>query len=560
MNRNNVLIWLSVFLMISGPVQGFAEVRVPKIRGNGNVVRTSKALPAFNKIFAKGIDDITILRGEKGQNSLVIETDENIVPHIHYTVKNGVLSFSYRDLDPTGLKFYITASSLKEIRASGASHLKTTDSIGGDNLIVNASGAALVDLKTHVRNMNLEASGAADVFLTGVCRTLKARISGAADLKAVKIKMDSAYVKASGAAKARVNVLKYLNKDVSGVADVRLSAASNQVADVEARVQNTQNHVEKMVQRKMKMEQYKMKLEQDKLKAIQNNMSHFHFPDDTTRINIGSMNLEVVDGDSTRINIGNHTLVVGRRGDVRWRRNRRSDRFKGHWGGFDIGLNGYVNQNHNADFGQAYDFLSLNYEKSINLNFNIYQQSFAFNKAKTIGLVTGVGLSFDEYRFSNQVYLDPSADNLTGYYIVNTSVKKSKLSVHYADIPLILEFQTNNPMRRKRFFFGVGVIGNVKLRSRTKIYFNNSNEAYSLQDPATGSIIASNYRTPDQGPRNIVKKSSSYALNPFRFDATVRFGFKWLSLYATYALSPMFQAGRGPDLRQWSVGITLLKW
>lgn len=552
--------------MILGPTQIFARVPVPKIRGNGNVVRTSKSLPAFNKISARGIDDITILKGETGQNGLVIETDENLVPHIHYAVKNGVLSFSYHDLSPTKLKFYVTTSSLNGIRASGASHLRTADSLSGDNLIIIASGAAMVTANTYVDNMSLDASGAADIFLRGVCGTLKARLSGAADLKASEIKVDTAYVKASGAAHARVNVLKYLNKNVSGVANVRLASVSDQVTYVENKEQDLQKRMEdltkekmEMAQKKMKMAQKEMEMAQDKMEALQHKMGNFHFRNDTTRINIGSMNVDVINGDSTKVRVGNHTLIVGRNGNVWWRHNKEK-RFKGHWGGFDIGLNGYVNQNHNADFGPAYDFLSLNYEKSINLNFNIYQQSFAFNKAKTIGLVTGVGLSFDEYRFSNQVYLDPSTDNLTGYYIVNTSVKKSKLSVHYADIPLILEFQTNNPLRRKRFFFGVGVIGNVKLRSRTKIYFDNSNEAYSLQDPATGSIIASDYRTPDQGPRNIVKKSGSYALNPFRFDATVRLGFKWLSLYATYALSPMFQAGRGPDLRQWSVGITLVKW
>lgn len=554
MKRNSLLIWMSVFLMVLGPTKIFAREPAPRIRGNGNVIRTSKTLPAFTKISAKAIDYITILKGEKGQNSLVIETDENLIPYVHYEVKNGVLSFSYRDIHPTKLRFYVTVSSLDEIRASGASHIRTADSISGNNLTINASGAGMVRLKTYVKNINLEASGASDVLLAGSCGTLKARVSGAANLKASHIDVDSAYVKASGAAWARVNVSKYLNKDVSGVAHVNLAGASEKIQE-----QTSQNRVEDLTKEKMETAQRKIKMAQYKMEAMQNKMNHIHFPGDTTRINIGTVNIEVVDNDSTKVKVGNHTLIVGRNGNIWWRRNK-SNRFKGHWGGFEMGLNGYVNRSQNANFGKAYDFLTLDYGKSINLNFNIYQQSFALNKAKTLGFITGVGLSFDEYRFSNPVYLDPAAYNLTGYYIVNTSVKKSKLSVHYADIPLILEFQTHNTLRRNRFFIGVGVIGNVKLRSRTKIYFYNSNETYALQDPATGDIVSNNYRTPDQGPRNIVKKSSNYALNPFRFDATVRLGFNWLSLYATYALSPMFQTGRGPDLRQWSAGVTLVKW
>ncbi len=529
--------WLATIMMILGSSQVFAKEFRQKIHGNGHVVKTSKSLPAFSKISANGIDNITILKAEKGQNSLVIETDENLLPYIKFDVKDGVLSFTYRDLKPTKLKFYVMASSLKEIKASGASDLRAEDSLVGGDFVIHASGASQIKLNAHMQNMIVEASGAANVLLSGVCVTLKSQLSGAADLKASKMIVDTAYIKASGAANAKVNAVKYLYKNLSGVANVKIASSPQQVS-------GNDNNV------------YRWKEKMNKMNSKFNNI---HFRSDTTRVNIGNMQVEVVDGDSTKVRVGNHTLVVGRNGDVWWRRNNEN-RFKGHWAGFDLGLNGYVNMNQNANFGKAHDFLSLKYEKSINLNFNIYQQSFALNKSKTIGFVTGVGLSFNEYRFLNQVYLDPAADNLAGYYIVNTPVKKSKLSVHYADIPLILEFQSRDKASNKRFFIGVGVIGNVKLRSRTKIYFTNSNEPYSLQDPATGNILSGSYRTPDQGPRNIVKKTGSYSLNPFRFDATIRAGFRWVSLYATYALTPMFQAGRGPDLRQWTAGITLVKW
>lgn len=537
MKKINFLTWLATIMMILGSTQVFANELREKIQGDGHVIKSSKSLPAFNKISADAIDNITVLKSQDGQNSLVIETDENLMPYIKFEVKNGVLSFSYRDIKPTKLRFYVMTSTLQAVKASGASELKAEDLLVGDDFVIHASGAAVVKVNAHMQNMMVEASGASDVFMAGLCRNLKSQLSGAADLKATKMQVDSAFVKASGAATARVNAIKYLYKNLSGVANVKVASSPQQVSGKDNNVDRWKNKVNHMNSR----------------------FNNIHFRSDTTRVNVGNMQFEVVDGDSTKVRVGNHTLIVGRNGNVWWRRNNEN-RFKGHWAGFDLGLNGYVNKNQNANFGKAYDFLSLKYEKSINLNFNIYQQSFALNKANTIGLVTGVGLSFNEYRFLNQVYLDPASDNLAGYYIVNTPVKKSKLSVHYADIPLILEFQSRDKFRNRRFFIGVGVIGNVKLRSRTKIYFTNSNDPYSLQDPATGDIISGSYRTPDQGSRNIVKKTGSYSLNPFRFDATVRAGFRWISLYATYALTPMFQAGRGPNLRQWTAGITLVKW
>ncbi|MBE0650158.1 MAG: DUF2807 domain-containing protein [Bacteroidales bacterium] len=535
MKKNSLLIWLTAMLFLISSGNIFAKEIMPRIFGSGHVIKSSQSLPAFDKISAHGIDHITILKSDKGQNSLIIETDDNLMPYIHYNVKDGVLNFYYKDIKPTKLRFYILVSGLKEIKASGASELRTGDSLTGDSFVVKASGASQIRLNTNFKNINLEASGAADVSLTGTCQTLIASLSGAADLKAVKIKMDSAYVKASGAATARVNVSKYLNKNVSGVADVKLATSENYEPEVKDMSKRLNDYVNFKVDR-------------------------FRFPQDTTRINIGSMRFEVVDGDSTKINVGNHTLVVTPHGDVRWKRNYRYEHFKGHWGGVDFGMNGYVNKSNNANFGPAYNYLSLQYEKSFNVNLNLYQQNIALNKAKTIGLITGAGLSFNDYRFSNPVYLDATQNSLTGYYIVNASVKKTKLSAYYADIPLILEFQSNNVDRSRRFFFGFGVIGNVRLRSHTKIYFNEANKVYSLEDPATGNLVADNYRTPDRENRNIVKNVNSFYLNPFKVDATVRLGFRVISLYATYALTPMFQAGRGPDLRQWTAGITLVKW
>lgn len=131
----------------------------------------------------------------------------------------------------------------------------------------------------------------------------------------------------------------------------------------------------------------------------------------------------------------------------------------------------------------------------------------------------------------------------------------------YLSVPLLLEFQANADKRSRRFFVSFGVIGNVKIHSHTKIYFNDANATYWLQDPVSlNSTIPTGYTTPDRKNRNIVKNTNAYFLNPFRVDATVRIGFPLLSLYATYGLTPMFQSGKGPELHQWSLGVSLVNW
>jgi hypothetical protein len=266
-----------------------------------------------------------------------------------------------------------------------------------------------------------------------------------------------------------------------------------------------------------------------------------------------------VDGDTTKVTLGGHTLIVTDNGDVKWKRTKPL-KFNGHWGGVDLGINGYFTSAFNTYFGKSYEYLNQQYEKSINVNLNLFEQNIAFNKAKTIGMVTGIGFSFNNYRFSNPTYLSPDSNELSGFYMRNVSVRKTKLSLFYLSVPVLFEFQTNNSRRSRRFFISMGMIVNARLRTHTKIYFNEANKKYFLEDPATGVTLPGYYTTPNRSNRNIVKNTDSYNLQPFRFDATVRLGYGIVSLYATYALNNMFLKGQGPELNQWSAGISISGW
>ena len=58
----------------------------------------------------------------------------------------------------------------------------------------------------------------------------------------------------------------------------------------------------------------------------------------------------------------------------------------------------------------------------------------------------------------------------------------------------------------------------------------------------------------------IVKNHNSFYLQPFKFDATVRFGYGIINLFVNYQLNTMFQKDRGPELYAWTAGITLVGW
>ncbi len=527
-------LFILIAIMFFAVGQAFGQRNFRRIKGDGRIVKSMQVVPAFDQIRTGAADNIIILTKGSIPYSVVIKTDENILNTIRVSVKNRILNFSYADISPTKLTFYVTVPSLLVVRASGASVVKSADTLGGQRFKVTASGAANVNLMLNFQLVEAHASGAADLSLSGQTKNFTVVASGAADIKTGHMVADSVFAKASGASDIRVNARKFLSKDVSSAASVKLVNASKKTIQV-------------------------LKPGERSRVVVYSNPLGVTNRNDTTRVNVGSINVEVIDGDTTKVTLGTHTLIVDNNGDVKWKRTKPT-KFNGHWAGVDLGINGYVTPGLMTDFGKTYGYLNQRYEKSINVNVNVYEQNIAFNKAKTIGLVTGLGFSFNNYRFSNPTYLSPDSNQMSGFYMHNVSVRKSKLSLFYVTIPVIFEFQTNNARRGHRFFVGAGMLINARLRSHTKIYFNEPNKQYFLEAPATGALLPGYYTTPNRINRNIVKGVNSFNLQPFRFDATLRIGYGIISLYVTYALNQMFLKGQGPVMNQWSAGISISGW
>lgn len=505
-----------------------------QVRGDGNITKKSYSLEEFDGINVGGARNVYLMNGE--DYSVVVETDANIQEYVTLKVVKGILHFGFSSnkiKKYTKLNFYIVAPSYNLVKASGASVVKGNDKLTGDELRIEASGASDIELGLEYVSIAADISGASDIKLSGNATSLVAESSGASDLKAKNLVTTSTVVNASGASSCFVNATKSLTYNISGASDVKYVSVPETV------VVSTGNKEVKVIT--------------DSTKII----THYNC-NDTTEVNMGLMKVTVVDGDTTQVKVGRHNLKVTDDGDVKWER-CKSKRFNGHWGGVEIGINGFLTPDWSTSLNPQDDYLSLRWEKSINLNLNIYEQNIALNKKKTIGFVTGLGLQWNNYRFSRQTFLTPDSTEIKGYYMDGVSVRKTKLTAMYLTVPIMFEFQTGQPRRINRFHFAVGGQISARISTHTKIYYNESNKPYDLVDPVSGVVVA-NSLTPTANERNIVKNFNSFHMSPFKFDAMVRFGYGVINLYATYSLNTMFLKNKGPELYPFTAGITIVGW
>jgi len=514
-------------------ILGFSTLTIAQQKGNGEVIKQERIVDSFNSIKVGGAREVVLIPGDVCK--VIVETDANLQEIVEVEVNKGVLEFS--DNKPirkyTTMRFYVTAPTLKTLKISGAADVRSDGVLRGDDLRLQVSGASDVDLNVEYVSAMLDVSGASDVVLAGKATTCTISCSGASEVMAKSLETVNSVVNASGASNCTVNATSSLTYDSSGASEVRF--AKNPDVVVVRNGKDTQSVI-----------------------IVGDVANRHHGYSDTTKVSFGTLNFEVVDGDTTVVALGRHRLVVSDDGDVKWERNRRK-KFNGSWGGVDIGLNGYLTPDFNMNFDKANDYLSLRMEKSINVNLNLYEQNISLSKKNNMGLVTGLGLTWNNYRFSNPTYLTPDSASIAGYYMRDISVRKSKLTAFYLTIPLFYEIQTNQKNRNHRFHFAAGGLISARLSTHTKIYYNESNAVFTINDPVTGQPVQT-LKSPSGGNRNIVKDFNSYKLAPFKFDVSVRFGYGIINLYATYSLNTMFQKDRGPELYPFSAGITLVGW
>lgn len=509
-----------------------------QVVGKGDIVKKRIHPGTFDKIRISGAQEAVILNDS--DYSVTIETHANLLDHIDVVIDNGLLSFRTKNIKRYDvMKFYITAPEVSHITVSGASEVSAPETLGGKNLVISASGASESDLNLNYDRITVKASGASEITLAGKTSFLDVNASGASEVHAKKMIADTATVKAGGASECYVNTRTNLTYQMSGIAEVKYIKEPETVVTY-TESGNTNTVIINDTTYRLNVTGYS----------------------DTTSVKLGSLDVEVIDGDTTKVSVGRHAVIITDDGSVRYVHDKKK-RFNGHWGGVEMGLNGYVTPQFNTDWEEKYDYLNLRYEKSWTVNLNVYEQNIALNKAKNMGFVTGIGMSWSNYRFSQPTYLTPDSSEIKGYRMINEqgqdlSVRKSKLTIMYITVPFMYEIQTKGS-GFKNFHFGIGVLGSARVRTHTKIYFNNANEPYSLLDPES-DLAFGRYVTPNASSRNIVKNYDSFHLQPFKFEGMVRVGFGFINLWAHIGLNQFFTKDRGPELYTWSAGITLLGW
>jgi hypothetical protein len=222
-----------------------------------------------------------------------------------------------------------------------------------------------------------------------------------------------------------------------------------------------------------------------------------------------------------------------------------------YWAGIDVGFNNWVGPDGSGDLDAEADFMQLDPGRSRFFALNFMEQKIQFGSHRA-GLLTGLGLEYTSYHLLNNVKLAYNNDSVYGSAVEDPTYTKNKLRQTGHRIPLMFEFNTKKvPLpttaaevralekaggfsRKGNFHMAAGLVGTW--------YFD--------------TMYKQKYK--EFGDKQKDRFGGDYHLLPYRVAATVRMGWGAGNFFGEYALTSLFEDGKGPELTPFNVGLTIV--
>ncbi len=221
------LLIAALFAGISGLVTGCNSLI--GIHGDGNVLKETRKVSAFDGIEVSGAFDIVLKQG--AVEEVTVEADANLLPVIRTDVTGGTLRIETRKpvQHSTVMKVYVTVKDLKRIDVSGAVDISTDGRITVPELSLDASGASDSEFDIAVQKLKLECSGASKMKFSGTAVDVNMDLSGASDIFGYDLLAVNYDIEISGAGNAQISVSNRIRAEISGAGSVKYKGSPTEV-------------------------------------------------------------------------------------------------------------------------------------------------------------------------------------------------------------------------------------------------------------------------------------------------------------------------------------------
>jgi|GEM_PF-1985688 len=184
--------------------------------------RETRSVKAFRSLTISGSFVVHVREGAVPEVVVVARGPEHDRVRVVQTGDELRIDGPIPDWGGIEAELYITTHQLQSLSLEGAIQLKTSNTLRGERLDVDCSGASELELLTECPALRVECSGACKALLKGQSQQFDTELSGAASIDAVKLQAERAHVEMSGASQAQLRVVQKLQAELSGASALKL--------------------------------------------------------------------------------------------------------------------------------------------------------------------------------------------------------------------------------------------------------------------------------------------------------------------------------------------------
>lgn len=186
--------------------------------GSGDLITETQQIRNFDSIALSGWGEVIVT--QNGNESLTIETDDNVMRHVKTEVESGTLKLGFEAgfniISPSRLVFHVSVDDLAGLSISGSGNIESARiETGRLDVAISGSGDVQIADLTASR-VEAEISGSGGIDLAGNVKVQNVSISGSGKYLAGDLCSESIRVSISGSGDATLCATETLDSNISG--------------------------------------------------------------------------------------------------------------------------------------------------------------------------------------------------------------------------------------------------------------------------------------------------------------------------------------------------------
>ncbi|TMM56786.1 DUF2807 domain-containing protein [Maribacter algarum] len=196
-------------------------------KGNGVVVTDTRTVSEdFTKVSAS--EGLMVYVTQANEFSIEVEADENVIDLIETDIRDGKLRIhAEQNIGRATKNIYVSLPKVTVLRSSSGAHLTTKNTIKTNELEIDASSGAQLDLDVATNEIDIDASSGANLSVTGTADEAVVDVSSGGNINAKNLETRTCNADASSGGNVKIQVSKSLVADASSGGNISYSGDPN---------------------------------------------------------------------------------------------------------------------------------------------------------------------------------------------------------------------------------------------------------------------------------------------------------------------------------------------